>query len=71
MMDTITGTGAVDNGQGIRLLRLIQQLTNLTNDGTISGTAGNLTGGGIGLSSNSNIGTLTNDGTISGSANGG
>jgi uncharacterized protein YhjY with autotransporter beta-barrel domain len=43
-------------------------ITNLTNDGTISATAGNNNGQGILLNGNSTIGTLTNNDTISGTA---
>ena len=43
-------------------------ITTLTNDGTISGTAGVDFGRGIRLQTNSTITTLTNNDTISGTA---
>ena len=43
-------------------------LTNLTNSGTISGTAGDDVGYGVNVSSSSTLTNLTNSGTISGTA---
>ena len=57
----------LDNGRGIALFGT-SEITNLTNNDTISGTAGNDNGDGIVLFTNSEITTLTNDGTISGTA---
>ena len=43
-------------------------LTNLTNSGTISGTAGDDVGYGVNVSSSSTLTNLVNSGTISGTA---
>ena len=63
---TISGTAAVDNGQGIRLLSN-STITNLTNTGTITGSAVGDKGSAVYVDT-STLTTLTNSGTLSGSA---